>query len=230
MDGTLAILKLLPFRSPRGNLQLLAICMKIAMQNEIVRRPLLCPYLIVRHRTVAVDVGSVNLNVGALFRRRVLEFRAPSPSGTAVIVFDAADFGNFLAHKLVREAVLSRRRFVFDREDVSINASLGIIEFGGRWGGQSVRIALSQAGARKQLVAKVVTSKEDASGLATAEIDTLSRDMSNYFNNLEIDLDGPKLRFVSLSFEGRGVKGGKLKLHLSIVVQKLPSIRAVASF
>ncbi|CAM9524374.1 unnamed protein product [Laminaria digitata] len=54
--------------------------------------------------------------------------------------------------------------------------------------------------------------------------------MANYFNSLEVDLDGPMLRFSSLSFEDGGGKGGRLRLNLGIVVRKLPSIRAVASF
>lgn len=179
-----------------------------------------------------MDVGNVNLDVGALFRRRVLEFRTPSPFGDAAVVFNAQDFGNFLAHPLVRRTAIAGRSFIFDREGVYIDPSLRVVEFGGRWGGQRVRIQLSQAAACERLVARLARggAGADYGGLAGEEVDAIATAMGKFFNNLEIDLDGPKLSFSSLSFEGRAVADGRLKLNLGIVVRKLPSIRAVASF
>lgn len=169
--------------------------------------------------------------MGALFRRRVLEFRPPAPSGDAIVVFNEEDFGNFLAHKLVGRTVLAGRSFAFDREEVCIDPSNRVVAFGGRWGGRKLRIALSQASARANLAARVVDRADGHEvAIADAEGDAVALAMSDYFNGLEIDLDGPTLRFSHLSFEGRGVRGGRLKLSLRIVVRKLPSIRAVASF
>lgn len=179
-----------------------------------------------------MDVGNVNLDVRALFRRRVLEFRTPPPSGDAAVVFNAQDFGNFLAHPLVRRTAIAGRSFVFARKNVLIDPSLRVVEFGGAWGGQRVRVQLTQAAVCERLVARVACGGVDADygGLAREEVDVIATAMEKYFNSLEIDLDGPKLRFSSLSFEGRGVADGRLKLNLGIVVRKLPSIRSVASF
>ena len=184
-------------------------------------------------RTVDVDVGNVNLDVGVLFRRGVLQFQSPSPSGKAVVVFDAADFGNFLSHRLVSRTVLAGHTFVFAREGVAIDAGERVVAFGGRWGGRDLRVSLSQASARDRLVARVTLGAAGGakgSFLAGEEADAVAVAMADYFNNLEVDLDGPTLRFSSLSFEGGGGKGGRLRLNLGIVVRKLPSIRAVASF
>lgn len=183
-------------------------------------------------RTVDVDVGNVNVDVGALFRRGVLQFRTPSPSGKAVVVFNAVDFGNFLSHQVVSRTVLAGSTFVFAREGVAIDAGERVVAFGGKWRGRDLRVALSQASARERLVARVTLGAGETNGslLAAEDADALTLAMADYFNNLEVDLDGPMLRFSSLSFEGAGGMGGRLRLNLGIVVRKLPSIRAVASF
>ncbi|CAM9214634.1 unnamed protein product [Ectocarpus fasciculatus] len=182
-------------------------------------------------RSIDVDVGRVHLDVGALFRRRVLQFEQPPPSGNAVVVFSAEDFGNFLAHPLIRRTVVAGRSFVFDRHGVVVDPRKRTVAFGGLWGAEKLRIELSQAAARAPLVSKVIRSVEDGdheSGLP--DDDAIASDMSGFFNNLEVDLDGPRLSFSSLSFEGSGIESGSVKLALGIVVRKLPSIRAVASF
>lgn len=106
------------------------------------------------------------------------------------------------------------------------------VAFGGRWGEERLRVALSQPSASESssLVARVVFRGvgEEKEGGGVDE--TIGLEMSSYFNNLEVDLDGPILSFSSLSFEGNGVESGRVKLALGIVVRKLPSIRAVASF
>ena len=183
-------------------------------------------------RTVDVDVGNVNLDVRALFRRGVLQFQTPSPSGKAVVVFNAADFGNFLSHRVVSRTVLAGRTFIFARDGVAINAGERVVVFGGTWGGRDLRVSLSQASARERLVARVTLGAAGGANslLAPEQADAIAVAMAHYFNTLEVDLDGPMLRFSSLSFEGDGGKGGRLRLNLGIVVRKLPSIRAVASF
>lgn len=184
-----------------------------------------------RRRTIDVDVGNVSLDIGALFRRGALQFRTPPPSGNAIVVFNSADFGNFLAHRLVGRAILAGRSFVFDREGVTIDPSNSVVAFGGTWGGQRLRVALSQTSAHEPLVARVAdrAGREERGSVGT-DFDGIAAAMSGYFNNLEVDLDGPKLRFSSMSFEGSGGRGGRVKLRLGIVVRKLPGIRTVGSF
>lgn len=186
------------------------------------------------HRSIDVGVGSVNLDVGTLFRRRILQFRHPPPSGNAIVVFNEEDFGNFLAHPLIRRTLLAGRTFVFDRQGVTIDAKNCSVEFGGRWGGQKLRIALRQSSAREPLVATVVNSVDEKNNGdtddATREDAVVASEMSTFFNKLEVDLDGPRLTFSSLSFEGSGAGRERLKLSLGIVVRKFPGVRAIASF
>lgn len=185
-----------------------------------------------------MDLGNASVDVGALFHRRAIEFRTPPPSGTAVVVFDAVDFGNFLAHKFVRRATLAGRDFMFQRGDVFVDPVTGLVEFGGRWGDECVRVGLSQGitGApQRGLVAKVSRvggrgAAAEGHSTAEGELDALASAMGEYFNTLDLDLDGPRLRFLSLSFEGTSARDGRVKLELSIVVPKLPSVRAVSSF
>lgn len=150
------------------------------------------------------------------------------------MVFDEEDFGNFLAHPLIRQTVLAGRAFVFDREGVTIDARNRTVAFGGRWGGRKLRIALRQSSTSEPLVARVVSragEEENESMDATREDAVIASETSDFFNSLEVDLDGPSLTFSSLAFEGSGVRGGEtLKLSLGIVVRKFPGIRAVASF
>lgn len=182
-------------------------------------------------RSIDVDVGRVRLDVGALFRRRVLQFEHPPPSGNAIVVFSAEDFGNFLAHPLIRRTVVAGRSFVFDRQGVVVDPRKRTVAFSGVWGAEKLRIELREAAARAPLVSEVVRSVDDGDrdgGLTDDH--ALASDMSEFFNNLEVDLDGPRLSFSSLSFEGSGIESGRVKLALGIVVRKLPNIRAVASF
>lgn len=188
-----------------------------------------------------MHVGSVNLDISTLFRRQVLQFQRPHPSGNAVVVFNAQDFGNFLAHPLIRRTRLAGSSFVFDRDGVTVDPGNRTVEFGGTWGGnKKLRIALSQASARESLVARVAQNrehlddekeKEGGAVVGAEEAAMVASELGAYFNHLEVDLDGPSLSFSSLSFEGGGgVEDGRVKLSLGIVVRKLPSIRAVASF
>lgn len=178
---------------------------------------------------IAVDVGHINLDIGAILRRHVLEFHTPHPSGRAVVAFDARDFGNFLMHRLVHQAHLSGRRFLFSGANVSIDPDARVIRFDGKWGDYDVQVELSQPNPNAQLVAKV-TRENGEDILGEAELVALGEDISDYFNTLEIDLDGPTLRFQKLSFEGCGATGATFRLHLSFVVRKLPSVRSMALF
>ncbi|CAM9933313.1 unnamed protein product [Scytosiphon promiscuus] len=179
-------------------------------------------------RSIDVDVGSVHVDAAALFRNRGLRFLPPSPSGKAIVVFNAQDFGNFLAHPLIRETVLVGRNFVFDRQGVIVDPINRTVAFGGRWGDQRLRIELSQTTTREPLVARVVRDADNEAG--GFEDAVVASEIGDFFNMLEVDLDGPVLSFSSMSWEGRGIDNGRLKLSLGIVVRKLPSIRTVASF
>ncbi|CAM9365010.1 unnamed protein product [Hapterophycus canaliculatus] len=182
-------------------------------------------------RSINVDVGSVAVDAAALLRHRVLRFLPPSPSGNAIVVFNAQDFGNFLVHPLIHGMDLAGRSFVFDREGVVVDPINRTVGFRGRWGEQKLCIELSQTTARERLVARVVHGVDgEAEGLEDAAADHVASEVSDFFNNLEVDLDGPVLSFSSMSLEGRGIESGRLKLRLGIVVRKLPSIRAIASF
>lgn len=124
---------------------------------------------------------------------------------------------------------------MFDRKGVTIDPRARTVEFDGKWGAEKLRVALSQASARESLVARVVAQsgvgeKGSSGGIGAKEAAAIASELSKYFNNLEVDLDGPSLTFSSLAFEGSGGEGGRVKLGLGIVVRKLPSIQAVASF
>ncbi|CAM9244616.1 unnamed protein product [Discosporangium mesarthrocarpum] len=176
-------------------------------------------------REVSVDVGEVSFDVRSLFARRLLEFKRP-PCGEAVVVFNERDFANFLVHQLVRQAHIGGHALIFRPTGVLINPEASTITFGARWKALDLVIELSQVNGK--LTARVVRSvgipllEEEAQMIATG--------VSNYFNSLRIDLDGPVLNFASLSFIGSGSRGGRLRLALDIIVRKFPSLRSVAMF
>lgn len=179
-------------------------------------------------RNIDVDVGNVSLDVGALFRRRMLEFRTPHPSGNAIVVFNAEDFGNFLVHPLISRTVIAGRTFIFNRDGVAIDPNNRVVAFNGTWGeAQRLRITLSQANSRSSLIASVVGG---ANEFSEETADAIASGMARYFRGLEIDLDGPILSFSALSFQGRSVQSGALRLSLGIVVRKFPSIQTVKLF
>ncbi|CAM9302059.1 unnamed protein product [Choristocarpus tenellus] len=174
-------------------------------------------------REVSVDVGEVILNIRSLFHKRLLEFTRP-PSGKAQVVFDEQDFGNFLVHPLVHKTDIGGHALVFEKDQVRIDPGARSIKFGARWKDCEVAIELKQCKGR--LSAGVAKER----GLTSKEAQKLADGVTQYFNTLQIDLDGPVLSFASMSFIGVGTVEGSVRLGLDIVVKRFPSVRSVAMF
>lgn len=122
---------------------------------------------------------------------------------------------------------------MFERTGVSVDPVSHAVGFRGSWGGRQVRIELSQAAHGYERLSARVTGEEpgvEGRGLSGIEREVLGESISDFFNALEINLDGPRLQFRSLSFEGRGRADAKLRLRLGIVVPKLPGIQSLALF
>lgn len=169
-------------------------------------------------RTIDVKVGKVSLDMDFLFRQQALKFPLP-PTGEAKIEFNEKDFENLLLHPLLTAAPVKGHKlekFEFMRGDCKINPSTKTICFAGRWKGRRRRIALSERGDGKLVGTMLPTFVEDE--------DKIGESMSQYFDNLELDLDGVSFKFKNMGF---GVRDSMslVTLSLDIVVTKVPSVR-----
>eukprot|EP00775_Hariotina_reticulata_P012375 gene12375-12509_t len=91
-------------------------------------------------------LGEVVIDPAAVVLRQQIAL-TNMPVGTAHVVFNAVDFGNFLVHPLMQEAVqnaVQGHAFAFDQSSVRIQppsgaAPEGVIEFTGTWRGDGQR-------------------------------------------------------------------------------------------
>ena len=175
-------------------------------------------------RTLDVSVGRASIDFPALATQQRILLKQPA-LGSAAIRFSAADWGSFLAHPLMSEALSGfaarapapRPSSVRFRRD-GATLTPGEAVFFVSWEGEQLAARLTQPRGGPAAVA-VEPAADGAAPFLTA-----------FFNGLTIDLDGCELRFRALEVSGvapsRG--GGPLNLlemglQLDVCVRRFPS-------
>jgi len=197
-----------------------------AVQGVRIRGAGWCTPLQLSCRSLDVSVGRTAVDVGALVTKRAILLQWPA-TGDATICFSAKDWSSFLAHPLCIEAISARLR-----EDRPIGTSAapsfgskvsfadGAICFPVKWGSTELCAVLSQPPGSSTAVVTatpVEPTQEREAGLGAAR--EAAAWLADFFNELELNLDGVRFSFVRLQV-GRDET---LKLGLRVVVERFPS-------
>lgn len=195
-------------------------------------------------RVLEVFLGKAQLDIEAILTKQRILLKS-IPRGTAKIVFTARDFGHFLAHPLLRQAATTAvqgQLFAFDEHSVQFNSFYGpsgAISFSGRWqaDGHSYSLTMVPQGNTAQVTAlteeigealskqdlEMTAISADLSGADEASL-LVSEELSRFFSNLTISLQGIQLSYNSmkLSSQTSGADGDVLELHLDVAVLEFP--------
>ena len=187
------------------------------------------------------NVGRTSLDFSKIPQGRIV-LQQPA-RGSAKISFTAEDWGNFLAHPLLLNALTARRRSAAAPSvtlgRAAIDAS-GAVRFNVVWGGVALVASLSQpvGSSRAKVACAAPPPAEQGSTQPPAELppelEEAARDaaafLEGFFNELLVDLDGCELRFRSLEVAGRAasprsraVGAALLELDLDVCVKRFPS-------
>lgn len=186
-------------------------------------------------QTLEASVGETSIDPSAIVLRRSIEL-TNVPVGTARVVFNRIDFGNFLVHPLMTAAAAAAvqgHAFAFDQSSVRIAAPSpaargGVVEFTGTWRGDGQRYQIrllpvpqgAAVGRGVQAHAVPLSIGGRASSARIVE-DALTK----FFNTLCLDLQGAEMTFMSLNIiPGAGFAGGMADLTLRLELKKFPPL------
>lgn len=151
-------------------------------------------------RELKCKVGATAIDLQNLVQRQEIRMIQPG-RGTACIEFSSQDWANFLTHPLVTTVTpevtvvdsassslsSATAPFAFVRQG-KIEATEGKALFAGTFRNQTFRFALSQRADESGASVRALKA-EEVSGLQEQER-ILALELSEWFSNLEIDLDG----------------------------------------
>jgi hypothetical protein len=177
-------------------------------------------------RAIEATVGTCELNVGRILSSRKLVLTVPA-KGKAMIALDNLDFGNFITHPLIRPPVVPRSDttdgspLTFLKDGAQIDPVLGTVTFRVTLMGVEWRCALQRGPVEaKRALIEVVPVVPMPDSSATARV--LEDALTDYFNELEFELDGTMLSFRDMMVTDKGASPSVM-LALNIVVRKFPS-------
>jgi hypothetical protein len=142
-----------------------------------------------------------------------------------MIALDNLDFGNFITHPLIRPPVVpvsdttDGSPLKFLKEGAQIDPVQGTVTFRVTLMGLEWKCAL-QRGPTEEKRAIWWNLCPDAGHRATARV--LTNALTDYFNELEFELDGTMLSFRDMMVTDKGASPSVM-LALNIVVRKFPS-------
>jgi len=174
-------------------------------------------------RMLDVRVGEVSLDYGALAMRQQIVLRHAS-RGSARVLFSEDDFGGFLAHPLVVRAArgaVQGAPFTFRRNGVVLSTLPSpTVAFSGTWSGNgndyhvnllphvtATSAAVSAAAGTRSGHGSIAATEGGGGGVQVAAVAasgsgrddaTVSADLTAFFNNLLINLDGVHLKLAAL--------------------------------
>ena len=142
-----------------------------------------------------------------------------------MIAMDKTDFGNFLVHPLIQSTVPNNLQFL--RDNVTIDPAAGSVNFDAVLDNDKWRCTLIRGTKGKPRAIVTVTPpnsllESDNSIQALALADTLSKDVSLYFNEIIFELDGVFFNLRDMMVTEKGTSPSVM-LNLGIKVVKFPT-------
>lgn len=184
-------------------------------------------------RSIEAVVKDCSLDMTSVMHKQKLRLNYPA-NGSAMVAFDANDFGNFLTHSLL---VPPSHRFImndkimndeikFLKEGVSIDPIQGAVTFYINFLQVSWKCVLERTSSKGGGAKVQVSFIESSCTLSKDEISLLkiglSKTMTNFFNNLVINLDGAFIKYKDMMVIQKS-KIPYVLLSLELIVQKFPS-------
>ena len=149
-----------------------------------------------------------------------------------MIALDKNDFGNFLAHPLIRPPSIKANESVgggannllFLRDGVSIDPVLGTVNFYALLHDKKWNCSLRRGDRdHKRAIVEVTPTVEVECGPNTEELSSvLSEEITTYFNDILFELDGTFLTFKDMMITDKGASPSVM-FKMGITVEKFPS-------
>ncbi|CAM9613960.1 unnamed protein product [Chrysoparadoxa australica] len=184
-------------------------------------------------RNILMELKEVQLDLPHLMTKQQIRLEVPA-LGQATLTFSANDFGNFLAHPMVESAPITSAAgdskdgtFVFRSTGCRINLGEESILFSGAVDGMGTSAKVKNG--PEGLAIDVMPEAPGTSDLGGLDLETLGQELTRYFEELHINLDGIYLRYKSLQITKRVIPTA-IQLQLAIEVHTVPDIGKPISF
>ena len=153
----------------------------------------------------------------------------------ARLVFNREDFGNLFRHPMLLQQAkhaVQGRRFSFDPHSVHIDSASGpqgCIRFSGTWEGDGqVYDVLVQPDANGKVRVNAAEQQPNggaafAAGGGSSSAPIIAHELTSFFNNLSLDLDGPLMTFRSMMVR-RGRDSEVIDMKLNLKLMRMPPL------
>ncbi|CAM9233199.1 unnamed protein product [Discosporangium mesarthrocarpum] len=168
-------------------------------------------------RTIDLVLEGMKIKPQDVFRGKI-SFKCPA-KGRALLSLDAADFGNFLVHPLLRVADLPSGQFRFLRQNTELDPGTGRTIFCGFWHDQPVVMEACQP----ERFGKIYVRVAEMGRLTPLGCKTLGREMTEFFNTVTLDLDGTQVSFSDMRTGYNHSGEERLRVTVDVTVHRLPN-------
>lgn len=179
-------------------------------------------------RMIEAEVGNCMINLASAIQNQKLRLTVPA-RGTAMVSFDATDFGNFLIHPLIiapshrHEGKGHKVRFL--QGNTIIDAKSSSVTFFIEYLEKSWKCVLTNPSQSTNAQIQVFLSngRDNISEEEKLLEFGLSNTITNFFNNMIIDLSGTYVSFNGMSVNENERVSPTVLIGLNILVKKFPS-------
>jgi len=168
-------------------------------------------------KALDVSVGEVGVDYSKIVSTGRIEIRKPGGRGRAKLFMSFEDFRNFLKHPLTNEA-LRRARLTFEDEAPRRDAAALVLKAKFDEDRNAVRAFRMQPASEEDERVEVVDVSDgsNTTNSSNNNIEQAER-VKRFFETLELDLMGTKLRYRNMRVEENGVA-----LDLNVLVERFP--------
>jgi len=174
-------------------------------------------------RAIEAKVGNCMLDMANVIQRQKLILNVPA-RGSALVTFNANDFGNFLNHPLLKSPQYKYngqiQNLKFLKNNIVIDPATSSVTFHIEVLNSNWKCILTRSTNEAMIQ---VTPSSEINNMSIEKIANISSQLSTivtkYFNSLIFDLEGTFVSYKDMALNGEG----EVILELNILVKKFPS-------
>ena len=167
-------------------------------------------------KALDISVGEVGVDYSKIVATGRIEIRKPGGRGRAKLFMSFEDFRNFLKHPLTNEA-LRRSRLTFEDEAPIKDAAALVLKAKFDEDRNAVRAFRMQPASEEDERVEVVDVSDGSNTNTSNKNSEQAERVKRFFETLELDLMGTKLRYRNMRVEENGVA-----LDLNVLVERFP--------